>query len=53
MLGSGLLFIKLDPNSLCYLAFVNASFANNRDLTSQIGYVIVLANDSGNANIVY
>jgi hypothetical protein len=41
----GLRFIKLKRESLRLLVFVDASFANNRDLSSQIGYVIVLANE--------
>ena len=41
----GLRFVKLKRESLRLLVFVDASFANNRDLSSQIGYVIVLANE--------
>ena len=40
----GLRFVKLKRESLRLLVFVDASFANNRDLSSQIGYVIVLTN---------
>jgi hypothetical protein len=29
------------------------SFTNNKDLSSQIGYVLVLANDAGRANILH
>ena len=53
MLGSGLSFVKLDPNTLRYIAYIDTSFANNRDLISQIGYMIVLTNDDGNANVVH
>ena len=34
------------------LVFTNASFANNKDLSSQIGYILVLA-DGTNANIIH
>ena len=53
MQGSGLTFVKLDPDSLRIMAFVDASFANNNDHSSQIGYVIVLADESGAANVVH
>lgn len=53
MKGSGLNFVKLDVNTLRIYAFVDASFANNKDLTSQIGYVMVLADAAGNANVLH
>jgi hypothetical protein len=40
----GLRFIPLDLNKLQMMVFVDASFAGNTDYTSQLGYVIVLAN---------
>ena len=40
-------------NTLRLLAFTDASFANNRDLSSQIGYVLVLADGTGRANILH
>jgi hypothetical protein len=49
----GLKFIKLDVNTLQLLAFTDASFANNKDLSSQIGYVLVLADASNKANIIH
>jgi len=48
----GLRFVKLDISNLQLLVFTDASFANNKDLSSQIGYVIVLA-DSKKANILH
>jgi len=33
--------------------FTDTLFANNKDLSSQIGYIIVLANAIKKANIVY
>ena len=49
----GLKFIKLDIDTLKLITFTDASFANNADLLSQIGYVIVLADAIEKANIVY
>jgi hypothetical protein len=49
----GLRFVTLDKTSLRLLAFTDASFANNRDLSSQIGYILVLADASGRANILH
>jgi hypothetical protein len=34
--------MPLDMNSLSLLVFIDASFANNKDLSSQIGFVIIL-----------
>lgn len=42
----GLRFVKLAPEGLKLVIFVDAAFANNKDLSSQIGYVILLANES-------
>jgi hypothetical protein len=49
----GLKFVKLDINTLQLLVFTDASFANNKDLSSQIGYVIVLSDATKKANIVH
>lgn len=51
--GRGLRFVQLDITSLKVIVFTDASFANNQNLSSQIGYVIVLADDSNKANIIY
>ena len=48
----GLKYVKLDHNDLQLVVFTDSSFANNRDLSSQIGYVICLA-DSTRANIIH
>jgi hypothetical protein len=45
--------VKLAKESLRLIVFTDASFANNRDLSSQIGYVLVLADGTGRANIIY
>jgi hypothetical protein len=45
--------VPLDLNSLQLLVFTDALFANNKDLSSQIGYVIALTDASGSANILH
>jgi hypothetical protein len=49
----GLRFVKIDLRTAKLYAFVDASFANNKDSSSQIGYVIVLADARNNANILH
>ena len=49
----GIKFIKLDINTLQLIVFTDASFANNADLISQIGYIIVLADGNNGANIIH
>jgi hypothetical protein len=45
--------VKLDKESLRLIVFTDASFAGNQDLSSQIGYVLVLADGSGRANTIH
>ena len=45
--------MKLDMDILKLIAFTDALFANNADLSSQISYVIVLIDAIGKANIIY
>jgi hypothetical protein len=45
--------VKLDKESLRLIVFTDASFAGNRDLSSQIGYVLVLADGSRHANTIH
>jgi hypothetical protein len=52
-LTRGLTFVPLDINSLNLVIFTDASFANNKDLSSQIGYVIVLTDQNQTANIIH
>ena len=52
-INRGLKFIKLDVNTLQLLVFMDASFANNKDLSLQIGYILVLVNAIKKANIIY
>ncbi|KAI0995593.1 hypothetical protein K3495_g12587 [Podosphaera aphanis] len=49
----GLNFIKLDIKTLRLYAFTDASFANNQDYSSQIGFVLVLADATNNANVIH
>lgn len=49
----GIKFVKLDLASIKIVVFTDSAFANNSDYSSQIGYVIVLADDSKNANILH
>ena len=49
----GLKFVKLDPKTLQLLVFTDASFANNKDLSSQMDYVIVMTDATKAANIVH
>jgi hypothetical protein len=49
----GLRFVPLDKNSLKLVVFTNSSFANNKDNTSQIGFVIAIADKNNNANIIH
>lgn len=51
--GIGLKFVPLDMNSVKLILFTDADFANREDLTSQIGFVILLVDASGNCNIVH
>ena len=49
----GLRYVKLDPNSLKVVVFTDSSFANNRDLSSQIGFVVCIADKTDKANIIH
>ena len=49
----GLTFVPLDMDSLSLLVFTDASFANNKDLSSQIGFVIVLTDRNQSANTLH
>lgn len=46
-------YIKLDQNSLQLVIFTDSLFANNKDMSSQISYVICLSDIINNANIIY
>jgi len=49
----GLHYVPLDLDSLQLIVFTDASFANNKDLSSQIGFVIVLADRNNQANVIH
>jgi hypothetical protein len=49
----GFKFIKLDVDTLQLLVFTDASFTNNKNLSLQIGYILVLADASNKANIIH
>ncbi|RAL58471.1 hypothetical protein DID88_005175 [Monilinia fructigena] len=49
----GLKFVPLDKDSLQIVAFTDASFANNPDLSSQIGYIIALTDKDNKANLIH
>jgi hypothetical protein len=45
--------MPLDMSSLSLLVFTDASFANNKDLSLQIGFIIILINRNQSANILH
>jgi hypothetical protein len=49
-LDRGLKYVDLDLNRTKLFVFVDGSFANNKDLSSQIGYKIIIANETTNAS---
>ena len=51
--NQGLKMIKLDSDSLHIKVFSDSSFANNIDLSSQLGFIILLCDKYDNCNILY
>ena len=49
----GLRFVKLEKDSLQLLVFIDALFANNKDFSSQIGYILALTDRYRAANILH
>lgn len=49
----GIKFVKLDIDSIRIIVFTDSAFANNADYSSQIGYVIVLADKYNRANLLH
>ena len=47
-LERGIKYIILDLNHMKLFVFVDGSFANNKDFSSQIGYLIILSNETAN-----
>jgi hypothetical protein len=50
--SKGLKLVKLDINKLRIIVFTDSSFANNKDYSSQIGFIIVLADDD-HCNLIH
>ena len=46
-------FDELDIHSLTMCAYSDVSFASNRDLTSQIGFIIILRDRSNHFHILH
>lgn len=49
----GLLFVKLDLNTVKLGVLVDAGFATNKDFSSQLRTVIIMIDSSGTANIIH
>ena len=49
----GLRYVPLDLATLRVVVFTDSSFANNADLSSQIGFVVLFADKYNNANIIH
>ena len=49
----GILQQKLDINSLKIIVYTDAAFSTNADHTSQLGYLIMLSDDSKKCNILH
>ena len=48
------LYIRpLDPSTLRIVAFADSSYANNNDQTSQLGYLVMLADETDACNLVH
>jgi hypothetical protein len=51
--SNALKYRKLDLESLKIKVYADSSFANNEDLTSQLGYIIMLTDKTGKCNILH
>lgn len=49
----GLRFMPLDEETIQVVVFVDGAFANNKDLSSQIGYIVTMRDATGTCNIVH
>ncbi|KAF1934527.1 hypothetical protein EJ02DRAFT_461112, partial [Clathrospora elynae] len=52
-LNRGLCYIPVDLINAKLMVFVDGSFANNSDLSSQLGFILMLVNKSTNANSTF
>lgn len=50
---NGLFFKAIDLDSLSVAVFIDASFANNSDLTSQLGFLTVMMDNKANVNVLH
>lgn len=50
--SKGLKYVKLN-GKLRLIVFTDSSFANNPDLSSQIGYLLILADEFDNCNVIH
>ena len=50
---NGIRFVPQDPDTLRLAVFIDASFANNSDLSSQLGIIVTLMDGEGTTNIVH
>lgn len=48
----GLRYIKLDIDTTKLVLFADASFVNNTDMTSQLGFVITMVDEERRANLI-
>jgi hypothetical protein len=46
LINSGIKYINLDLDLIKIFVFINGSFTNNKDFSSQIRYVMILANEN-------
>ncbi len=46
-------YVKLNQSSLQLVIFTNSSFANNRDSSSQIDYIVCLIDSTNTTNIIH
>ena len=49
-LDRGLLYVPINLPTAKLFVFVDGSFANNKDFSSQLGYEIIIANESTGEN---
>ena len=49
-LNWGLLYVPINLPTAKLFVFVDGSFANNKDFSSQLGYEIIIANESTKEN---
>lgn len=46
-------YVELDKSSVELVVFTDSSFANNKDFSSQIGFVVLLKDKENSANILH